>query len=419
MTMLSGTNLQFAKFFNVRIVLETIRISGPISRVDIARHTELTAQTVTNITRELLETGLIMESSKQQDKRGAPSILLKVNPEGAFTVGLDMDEEHLTGVLVDLTGNMRGRITLEIADPTPDQALELMENTTRTLVKRANIALDRIWGVGIGVPGPLGTDHVNGNRKFAQPWAFTGWDHVPLAELLEKRLELPVFLENNASAAAIGERWYGEGRNYNSFFYLFFGSGLGGGIILNGQSYSGYTGNAGELGYYPLQNATDIFPEGVKPHLGRYFNLRVLFNELTSHGFHASHPADLDPLFRVGNPILLKWIETAADRLAPFILGIEYLLDPQAILFGGRLSDPIVRALMNRIEQQLDLLRIDRKVARPELKQAIVGVDAASLGVATLPLYNMMAPIPRHLMKASGKAGSDLLERAGRDAKAE
>jgi predicted NBD/HSP70 family sugar kinase len=413
--MLSGTNLQFAKFFNVRIVLETIRLNGPISRVDIARQTELTAQTVTNITRELLETGLIVESSKLQDKRGAPSILLKVNAEGAYTVGLDMDEEHLTGVLVDLNGNMRGRLTLEISDPSPEQALDLMENTTRKLAEKAGIGFDRLWGIGIGVPGPLGYDKDDPSVKMAQPWAFSGWDHVPLAKLLEKRLELPVFLENNASAAAIGERWYGEGRHYNTFFYVFLGSGLGGGVILNGQSYSGFTGNAGELGYYPLQNAPELSEDGGKPHLGRYFNLRRLFNELTAAGFTANHPADLDPLFRASNPLLLRWLQTAADRLAPFILGIEYLLDPQAILFGGRLSDPIIKFIMERVETQLDLLRIDRKVAKPELKQAIVGVDAASLGVATLPLYNMMAPIPRHLMKASGKAGSDLLERASRE----
>ncbi|WP_243663377.1 ROK family protein [Rhodothermus marinus] len=101
----------------------------------------------------------------------------------------------------------------------------------------------------MGIPGPLDVSEDGHVTNVANPKAFPGWHRVPVVEILERRLELPVFLENNATAAAIGERWYGAGQHIATFFYVFFSEGLGGGIIFNGQPYDGHTGNAGELGY--------------------------------------------------------------------------------------------------------------------------------------------------------------------------
>src|SRR5690606_11819941 len=132
--MLTGTNLQYAKSYNIRIVLESIRLYGPISRVDIARRSQLTAQTVTNITRELLKAGLIQEAHRLQEGRGAPSILLQLNPDGAFSIGLDLDKDHLTAVLVDMTGTVRQRTNLDLNFPSPEEAMVLFENTVRSLI---------------------------------------------------------------------------------------------------------------------------------------------------------------------------------------------------------------------------------------------------------------------------------------------
>ena len=117
--MLTGTNLVHAKAYNDRIVLETIRLHGPISRAEVARHTELTAQTVSNIARRLMAAGLIQETHRLQEGRGAPAIALQINPEGAFSIGLDLDKDHLTGILVDLIGNVRQRIHHRLHFPPP------------------------------------------------------------------------------------------------------------------------------------------------------------------------------------------------------------------------------------------------------------------------------------------------------------
>ncbi|HET6569520.1 MAG TPA: ROK family transcriptional regulator, partial [Rhodothermales bacterium] len=295
--MLTGTNLKYTKEFNVRIVLETIRLYGPVSRVVIARRTELTTQTVSNITRELIAAGMIVEAERFQDGRGAPAVLLRLNPDGAFAVGLDLDKDHLTGVLVDLGGSVRQRISYDLNFPSPDEALDHLQATARELIRQEQISPERIRGVGVGLPGPLGVSEGSYVTNVANPTAFPGWNNVPVVEELGRRLALPIFLENNATAAAVGEWWYGAGQHVSSFFYVFFGAGLGGGLIINGLPFEGHTGNAGELGYFPSAGDSGGSDDAERPHLGVHFNLPRLYRSLQRAGLDASCPADLEQLF--------------------------------------------------------------------------------------------------------------------------
>lgn len=400
--MLIGTNLKFAKAYNVRIVLETIRLYGPLSRADIARRTELTAQTVSNITRKLIKRGLIEVASRQQEGRGAPSVLLTLRPDCAFSIGLDLDKDHLTGVLVDFVGTVRRRMHLELNFPLPDEAMNLIEETASKLMEAEGLRLDQIWGVGVGLPGPLDISSGSIVTNIVNPKAFPGWKDVPVADILTRRLGVPIYLENNATAAAVGERRYGAGRHISTFFYVFFGAGLGGGMIINGQPYEGRTGNAGELGYIPTTGELDGSGEFKRPHLGVYFNVPRLYKLLARCGNPVENPADLEALLEESNPCLLEWLNTGAEKLAPIILSIEYLLDPEAIFFGGRLPNPLIRKLMERLEEILPSLRLEGKHFKPKLLSATAGADAAALGVATLPLHAAFAPAPKVLMKRDG-----------------
>ncbi len=400
--MLVGTNLEYTKLYNYRIVLETIRLRGPVSRAEIARLTELTAQTITNITRKLAEVNLIQDAHKQREGRGAPSTLLTLNPEGAFAVGLDLDKDHLTGVLMDFVGRVRQRMHYDLNFPLPEEAIELLEKTARELIRREGLDLKVLSGVGVGLPGPLDIKKDHSVSNFVNPSAFPGWKNVPVAEILSRRLELPVFLENNATAAAVGERWYGAGQDIKTFFYVYFGAGLGGGLIIDGQPFEGHTGNAGELGFYPSQGDDDTDPTEERPHLGLYFNLPRLYRRLQEQGITVREPQGLEALYEQENPYLLSWIEKAADHLAPILLAIEYVVDPEAFFFGGRLPAPIIKAMMRRLKQTLPKLRMEGKASAPALLFATSGVDAAALGVATMPMYSSFAPTPGVLLKRTG-----------------
>lgn len=400
--MLTGTNLTYTKAFNHRIVFETIRLNGPISRADIARATNLTAQTVSNIVNRLLKRDLIMEGKRTQKKRGAPSVTLAINPKGAYSIGLDFNRDHLTGILVDLAGNVIDKKYFEIHDPTPENSIELMASTVGSLFDE-NYSNSYLSGIGVGFPGPMQVNRDNTVTNVVNPKSFTHWKNVPVVKLLRQHIEAPIFLENNASAAALGERWYGVGRNISSFLYTFFGVGLGGGIILNGQLYEGANDNAGELGYTPLKPGVSPLSEGADAHIGEHFDLARLYNWLGKSGIEASHPTHLKDLFENKNDKILEWIELGKEILAPAFLSVENLLDPEVIVLGGRLPEVILKDIKQGVSEKLYELRVIDKKIGPKFMTATAGEDAAALGAATLPMFDLYAPQPHVLIKKNGQ----------------
>jgi predicted NBD/HSP70 family sugar kinase len=397
---LTGTNLVYTKRYNLRIVHEVIRVHGPLSRADVARHTELSVQTVSNLVKELLALHLVQEGGRKSEGRGAPSTELTINPDGAYAVGLDLDRDHLTGVLVDLAGQVRQRMHLEVETPSATEVLDLMCSMVETMATRQGLRVEDLAGLGVGVPGPMHRDEA-GSGYLVNPKAFPGWHDIPLATWLRERLDMPVFLENNALAAAVGERWYGAGRQIGTFFYIYFGSGLGGGLIMSGQPYEGFTGNAGEIGYLPTVLTGEPAPSATEdaPHVGLHFNMPRLYARLRRGGTVVGTLEELDQLVAQEHPGMLAWLDDAADHLTALVLAIEYVLDPEAICFGGRLSDRILGGLMDRVARLLPARRPRGKVSVPRHFLATAGVDAGALGVATLPIYEIFAPAPRVLLK--------------------
>jgi predicted NBD/HSP70 family sugar kinase len=397
--MLSGTNLKHTRAHNVRTVLEAIRLYGPISRADVARQTDMTAQTVSNIVRDLLDQELIREAGRVQEGRGAPSTTIVINPDGLFSIGLDIDQEHLTGVLVDLEGTVRQRAYFELDEPSPREAIERMVEAATSLLAAQRLDRRRIAGIGVGIPGPLGLAEDRRAVTTVSPKTFPGWRDVPVVDELQRRTGIPVVLENNATAAAIGESRFGAGRLVHSFFYVFFGSGLGGGLIVEGHPYEGFSGNAGELGYFPSSDASASLPLAQRPHEGAFFNLRRLYRQLAEQGERVRRPEELGPLLDRRHPVLMDWLETGARHLAPMVLAIEYLLDPEAVFFGGRLPGRLIDEILRQVDDLLPTQRMDGKAHVPRLERAAAGEDAAALGVATLPLHEAFTPITARLIK--------------------
>jgi len=384
-TLPSGTNLKRGRAYNIRVVLEAIRLYAPIARTDIARRTALSAQAISKIVTHLMEDGFLVEVGKRQNGPGPPSINLDINANRAYAVGIDVGRDHLTAVLANLKGEVAESRHVEVEYPAPKQALAWMGETVDDLVAAAGISRDRLCGAGVGVPGPLDTaEDEGGGVRVVNPESFPGWSNVPIADQLSERLGLPAFLENNATAAAIGERWYGEGQHVPHFFYVFFGVGLGGGLVVDGQPYAGHSGNAGELGY-ALPDAGDD-PAG-----GSYY-LPHIYERLQEEGLDVHSPADLASVFDEGHPGLENWLNGVASAVAPKVAAVEALFDPEAIFFGGRLPITITEHLVQELAAPLARLRASQKDHEPALRIGTVGRHTAALGVATIPLYDAFSP---------------------------
>ena len=394
-----GTNLAYARGYNRRIVLETVRRYGPLPRLELANRTSLAVQTIANIVHELLERDLIMTGRRRQGKRGSPSVDIQINPDGAYSIGVNFDRDRVTGALLDLSGTVHAEAHVELAEPTPEHVLPLFSEIVEDFLP--NVDRSKLLGVAIGVPGPL---HVE-ERDGLLPQDLLGWRGVNIGQQIEDAFGLVTFVERNATAAAIGEYWYGVGRDYASFFYIYMGMGLGSAIIAQGSLYQDETRLAGKIGYVPLVvDGSDRSPVLLK---GAY-SFAALKQHLARHGVQRIDAESLESMFGSGNTPLTSWLDAAAAALAPVLYTVECILEPPAIVFGGRLPTPLTKYVLDRAEEILARLRTpEQHPIRPRLLCAEASANVAALGVATVPLYELLAPDHSLLLKEGGAAARE------------
>lgn len=227
-TRLAGTNIEHAGRHNLRVVLQVIRADGPITRSRIAARTGLTTATVTNITNRLLDEGLLASVGQLRGGRGQPALQLEVRAEGAFALGLNIDRDHLTMVAVDFAGAVRARISEPFIHPGPDQVRDFVSRHLETLLTQGQIERAAIVGMGLAVPDDLGILALPG-----YPADHDNWSSVDVEDLLAPLVDVPVLIENDAAAAAMGEMQFGLGQDLTRFFHLLLTFALGGGVVTN------------------------------------------------------------------------------------------------------------------------------------------------------------------------------------------
>ncbi len=407
--MLLGTNIEHAKSLNRRVVLEAVRRGGPTTRADVARITGLTPQAVSNISAELVEAGLIREGERRRGRRGQPAAELSIDPCGGYAVGLNLGHQTLTGVLVDLTGAalaFEGR-----ALPRADAPIELlvgeMADLVETLMRRHGLPRERLWGVGCGLPG-LVRDGIFTVETFV---ADTPTINYPLAQVLSRRLGLPVIAENDARAAAIGERLHGIGRQIQHFLYIHFGFGTGGGVVVAGQHYRGGSGGAGEIGHMIVKPGGRPCACGNRGCLEQYVSVFAAVEAVCGPDLapDALLVEELGRRHAAGDARLTAWIDHAAQYLRIAIHNIEVMFDPETVVIGGDLPEGIQEALIERTLPLLPSVYPDARPRLPRLMRA-EAQDMPALGAAALPIAAMVQPSLDLLWKARGGDGSRLTQ---------
>ena len=384
---LSGTNLARAGDYNQRIVLQAIRIAGETSRSDLAATTGLTAPTIANITRRLLDRGLIAEAGRRQGARGQPAVRLTINPSGCFAIGLNIDRDHITIVSLDLAGQVLTRATHEIAFAMPAQVVDCIREEVAAILASGRIDESRLLGVGVAVPDDLGRVALP-----HRPDGYGVWNDLDVAELVGGVLPWPIHIDNDAAAAAIGEAQFGSGLGLPSFFYVLVSAGLGGGLVIDGSYFRGARARSGEIGFMP--DATD---QGRGRTVQETVSLSALFARLETAGRRMSSVEDLASDDPVVGAIIRAWVGDAARSLAEPLVAINCIVDPGAILIGGRLPTPLIDALV----AQLNMILGDASLPSVALvTRAAMSDDAPAIGAAILPFLDNILPSDAILMQA-------------------
>lgn len=376
----SGTNLTHARSHNRRVVIEAVRLHGSLTRAEIARLTALTPQTVSNIVGELQASGMIVAHETVKAGRGQPATPFSICPDGAYSIGIQLDHQSLIGVLVDLAGRTRARVALQVDRPAPAVAMPLLGQVVQQLRAEAAIDWQRMLGIGLVMPGPFGVEGMSS----LGPTTLPGWTGFDVENVLQHSTGLRVLLENDANAAAIGERLYGVARNLNNFAYVFIGTGLGGGMFLNGSLYRGAAKNAGEIGHMV------VMPDGRACYCGnhgcleRYLSLDALQEHLQQlpgkHDIATLTQQDID-----------GWLQVAVPPMRQAINILETMLDVECIVVGGFLPEPILTRLLAALPPLHSSVRSGYS-AQERILKGSSGVDTAALGAAALPIFDEFNP---------------------------
>jgi predicted NBD/HSP70 family sugar kinase len=388
---LSGTNLERAGDHNQRVTLHAIRVSGPVARADLALTTGLTAAAIANITKRLLKFRLILQAGTTRGSRGQPATRMVINPDCCYSMGLNIDRDHLTLVVVDFTGRVRARLSREIKFALPQTVQAFFRRSAAPLLAQARIDPAKLVGIGVAFP-----DDIQRAGLPEQPPEYALWATVAIDQLLAATLPVPIMIENDAAAAAMGEMQFGLGQQYQSFFYVLITAALGGGLVIDGHYYRGAAGRSGELGW--LHSCASA---GETRQLQKIVSLSALYDSLASQGYRVTSPRGLLQLDQAAQRLVGAWIETSAEALEETVVRINCLINPEAILIGGRLPSALVDRLVGRINERLRAYQGKIPSVAP-VARAAMSDDAPAVGAAILPFSERFLPTRFALMNNVG-----------------
>ena len=374
--------------YNERVVLQAIRLHGALPGAEIARVTQLTAQTVSLITKRLETDGLLLRGTPQRGKVGQPSVPLRLNPDGALAIGIKVGRRSMDVLLVDFTGAVRQRWTLDYRYPDPDQLLaEIGARLAEMAAQLSADALGRVQGVGIAAPFSLGGWQTLLDMP---PDVAIRWPLVNLRAEVAARTDLPVSLIKDTAAACVAELVAGRGRSVQSFLYVFVDTFIGGGLVLDSHLRAGLHGNAGAIGSLPMGLAAS--GDGTAPaQLLSVASLANLEARYRQHGLDAAAVADDRALQAPWLAHTQAWLADAAGAVALAVNSAACLLDLESVIVDGSFSRALQAALVAALQQALDRYSWEG-VTRPMLLPGTIGSDARALGGALLPLHANFSP---------------------------
>lgn len=379
------------KWHNSRLILTTIYDQGEISRADIARMTELTAATVSTVTAELLEDGLIEIGGSIPTPRGKPPTLLRVADDAYHLLCLNLAAGTFRGALVDLQGKIIHSDEASVNERTGDAALLLVyELIDRLLVKAAS----PIMGIGVGAPGVTDPNHGRVIRAVNY-----GWADLPLKALLQERYDLPVHLANASHAAVLAEYRFGHFTDVSDLVVVNIGRDVGAGIVLNGQLLLGSAFGAGEIGHVTVVEDGKLCRCGNRGCLETVISSRAIVEK--ARLIASEHPdsalnqltkkveeIELESVvkaFEMGDEYVGALVRQVSIHLGSALANVVGVLSVPRILLTGRITH-FGTSLLTQVNREVKRRSLARLVSETTVDVATLGEDIVILGAAALLL---------------------------------
>lgn len=395
-------NRALIKDLNRALVLHHLRTQGPLSRTDLATETRLGLSTITKITDELINQGMIREIGAGDSSGGRRPVYLEFNHHYGHVVGVKIEKEQLILALTNLEAEIIAKEIIAFPTAAPAaQVLALLAEAIGELIQKNKTLIQRWLGIGIGISGLV--NQAAGELVFS---SLLGWGRVPFRKILSQRFSVPVFIDNDVNAYALAELSYGYGREVEDFLLVTIGAGIGAGLVLGKKVYRGGFGGAGEIGHMVIAapgNPCYCGRQGcLEAHAGEQFILaeckRILSQEKDSLLYNERLELTMDKVLKAardGDYAAKQAFYTAGRNLGVGLVNMINLLNPTTIILAGEgmvaeeFLLPGIKAVLpanffNKIHSEYDL-RVSR-----------LGEGAWEKGAATLVINELFkAPIYR------------------------
>ena len=378
-------------------IIQLIRVHGQVARPFVAKAMDLSLPTVTNLVKGLLAESIIVEDGFGESQGGRPAALLKLNPDFAQAIGVELSHAGVHAVLVDLGGNVLASTTAPIDPARPDATMERAAGLVAKLIEGAS--RDRLKGIGVGVAGFV--DRKRGvSTKFPHSEA---WANVEVAALLKARFGLDVQVDNDVQAATLAEFRYGAARGVDSFLYFHVGHGIRLGMVVGGRLFHGAHGRAGELGHIVVEDNGPLCYCGNNGCLESFASPRAIegqAKEAMQKGVESSiatfaggdaSAVTIDSVLAAaaaGDRLAVNIIERVGTHIGRVMANLANLFDPSLFVLAGRLT-----ASESPLVESVD--RAFRRIAMPaardtvEIRKTAFPEGACPRGAATLVFDGM------------------------------
>src|SRR5258706_6776722 len=408
-----GSNQVGLGQFNERVVLQALRVHGPLPKAQIARLTHLTAQTVALIIVRLTRRKLVRKCAPLRGRVGQPSVPIALDPDGAFGIGVHVGRRRMDLLLVAFVGAVRHRSVLDYSFPEPDAVVRAVARDVRTVHKKLGAEDSRrLQGIGMAAPLSLG-----GWRELLGISAARAarWDEIDIGARIGARSGLPVHNIKDTAAACVAELVAGRGREIGSYAYFFVDTFIGGGLVLDHRLYRGAHGNAGAVGSMPLgvlspgssslgriasRAARQKTPSPSSIARGAVQTPPQLLSQASLFRLEAMLAAAGLPLDVVRSTaadgqrraaVVRRWLRDAAPAIAHAVQSVTSVLDVNDVIVDVAVSRELLDDLLRAVDRALERHSWEG-VARPRLRRGDIGSDARALGAALLPIYANYAP---------------------------
>jgi glucokinase-like ROK family protein len=365
-------NRQLIRAINRSTVLNVVKSEGPVSRTEIVRLSGLSPATVSEITADLIAEGLIREKTAGDSTGGRPPILLTLTQDAAYVVGLKLAEGHVSAAITDIEANILSTLTVPAAGMhAVERAVVTLGEVVEQVIAEASVPRERVTGVGIGLAGVI--DAEGGLCRFSP---ILGWRDVPLKQLVEERIGIPVYIDNDVNTLAMAEKWFGAGQDVDDFLVVTVGRGVGLGIVVNGQFYRGTRGGGGEFGHTVLAPDGPLCDCGKRgcleayvsdPALVRAAQEAVARSELSGVSADELTVERVTELAQAGNETLRAIFGQAGEVLGMGIANLLNILNPALVIVSGEgvragdllfepMREAVARCVFDGLEQDTEIV---------------------------------------------------------------